>query len=213
MIVAGLTGSIAMGKSTVGTMFVSVGALVFDADVAVEEFYAGNGARAVDAIFPGVLVDGRIDRDRLAGQVLGDEAAIRTLEGLVHPEVAKARARFLERAAAEGRRLAVLDVPLLFETGGEASVDLVIVVSAPEAVQRVRALGRAGIVAAKLDAILLRQVPDSEKRRRAHFVIDTSGSLESTRDQVSQFIRAAAALERHKNRHARDCPGHRNDGP
>ena len=202
MIVAGLTGSIAMGKSTVAAMFAAVGAPVFDADAAVRLFYAGRGKETVEAMFPGVLVNGSIDRDRLAQLVLTDPKALNRLEGLVHPAVADAEARFIERAAAEGRRLTIVDVPLLFETGGESGVDLVVVVSAPESVQRARALQRDGMSDAKLDAMLSRQMSDVEKRRRAHFVIDTAGRLEQTRMQVSQFMRAVAGLAGNRDRRA-----------
>ena len=202
MIVAGLTGSIAMGKSTVAAMFAALGAPVFDADAAVRLFYAGRGKETVEAMFPGVLVNGSIDRDRLAQLVLTDPKALNRLEGLVHPAVADAEARFIERAAADGRRLTIVDVPLLFETGGESGVDLVVVVSAPESVQRARALQRDGMSDAKLDAMLSRQMSDVEKRRRAHFVIDTAGRLEQTRMQVSQFMRAVAGLAGNRDRRA-----------
>src|SRR5271165_360483 len=202
MIVAGLTGSIAMGKSTVAAIFAEFGAPVFDADAAVRMFYAGKGSEAVDAMFPGVLTNGAIDRDRLGELVLADPTALKRLEGLVHPAVADAQARFIASAAAEGRRLAILDVPLLLETGGETGIDLVVVVSAPEPIQRARALQREGMGEAKLEAMLSRQMTDTEKRRRAHFVIDTGGSLDQTRAQVSQFIRASASIAGHGDRHA-----------
>lgn len=194
MILAGLTGSIAMGKSTVAAMFAVLGAPVFDADEAVRVYYAGKGAEAVEAMFPGVVADGVVDRGRLGRLALGDPAALVQLESLVHPAVADARARFVAQAEAEGRRLAIVDVPLLFETVGDSAVDLVVVVSAPTAAQRARAMAREGMHAAKLDAIMLRQMSNSEKRRRAHFVIDTGGSLERTRAQVRQFMRAVAAV-------------------
>ncbi len=202
MIVVGVTGSIAMGKSTVAAMLAALGAPVFDADAAVREHYAGEGARGIEAAFPGVSIDGRIDRERLSRRVLGDPIALKRLEGLVHPEVDKARLRFLERAAGEGRRIAIVDVPLLFEVGGAAMVDLVLVASAPGAIQRARALSRPGMSEASLEAILSQQMSDGEKRLRAHFVIDTSGPLEQTRAQVRQFMRAAAALEGHRRHHA-----------
>ena len=202
MIVAGLTGSIAMGKSTVAAMFATLGVPVFDADAAVRDFYSADGAKMVERQFPGVLVEGQIDRYRLARLALGEAEALKRLESLVHPAIADARARFVARAGAEGRRLTVVDVPLLFETGGELSVDLVVVVSAPEAVQKARAMARDGMNEAKLDAILSRQTTDSEKRRRAHFIIDTSGSFEWTRAQVWQFLRAAVGLEGHEKRNA-----------
>jgi dephospho-CoA kinase len=202
VIIAGLTGSIAMGKSTVAGMFADLGVPTFDADDAVRDFYAGDGAKAVEAAFPGVTVSGQVDRERLGSRVLGDAEALQRLEGLVHPAVAQARVRFLERAAAAGRRLAIVDVPLLFETGGEASVDLVIVVSAPASIQRVRAMGRPGMTEAKLEAILSRQTSDGEKRRRAHFVIDTRGGLELTQAVVAQFIRSTAAMAGGRTGHA-----------
>jgi dephospho-CoA kinase len=200
--IVGLTGSIAMGKSTVAGMFAELGVPTFDADAAVRHFYAGEGAAAVEAEFPGVAVSGEVDREALGLRVLGDAEALLRLEGLVHPAVAQARVRFVERAEAAGRRLVVVDVPLLFETGGEGNVDLVVVVSAPAPVQRARARARAGMTEAKLEAILSRQTPDEEKKPRAHFVIDTRGRLESTRAVVAQFVRSTAALTGGRTRHA-----------
>ena len=202
MIVVGLTGSIAMGKSTVAAMFAEFGVPIFDADEAVRAFYTGEGARSVEAAFPGVTVSGQVDRERLGARVLGDADGLRRLEGLVHPVVGRARLQFVERAAAEGRRLAVVDVPLLLETGGDSNVDLVVVVSAPGSVQRARALAREGMTEAKLEAVLSRQASDVEKRRRAHFVIDTRGTLDETRTIVAQFMRATAALVGGRARHA-----------
>lgn len=202
MIVVGLTGSIAMGKSTVAAMFAEFGVPIFDADGAVRAFYAGEGARSVEAAFPGVTVSGQVDRERLGAHVLGDADALRRLEGLVHPAVGHARVQFVERAAAEGRRLAIVDVPLLLETGGDSNVDLVVVVSAPGSVQRARALAREGMTEAKLEAVLSRQASDVEKRRRAHFVVDTRGSLDQTRAIVAQFMRATAALVGGRARYA-----------
>ena len=202
MIVVGLTGSIAMGKSTVAAMFAEFGVPTFDADAAVREFYAGDGAKSIEAAFPGVMVSGKIDRERLGTRVLGDPSALARLEGLVHPSVAKARVRFLERAAGESRRMAIVDVPLLLETGGHLDVDLVVVVSAPESVQRARAMAREGMTEARLEAVLTRQASDLEKRRRAHFVIDTRGSRASTRAVVAQFMRAGAALTGGRRRDA-----------
>jgi dephospho-CoA kinase len=202
VIVVGLTGSIAMGKSTVAAVFAEFGVPIFDADEAVRAFYAGEGARSVEAAFPGVTVSGQVDRKRLGARVLGDADGLRRLEGLVHPAVGRARLQFVERAAAEGRRLAVVDVPLLLETGGDSNVDLVVVVSAPASVQRARALAREGMTEAKLEAVLSRQTSDVEKRRRAHFIIDTRGSLDETRTIVAQFMRATAALVGGRARHA-----------
>jgi dephospho-CoA kinase len=202
MIVAGLTGSIAMGKSTVAAMFAKLGAPVFDADDSVREFYSGDGAIMIEGAFPGVTANGQIDREQLSARVLVDPMALQRLESLVHPAVAAARARFLERATAEGRQLMIADVPLLFETGGESTVDLILVVSATESLQRARALARDGMTEAKLAAILSRQTSDAEKRRRAHFVIDTGGVLERTRAQVVQFMRAASGTMHGRGGHA-----------
>jgi dephospho-CoA kinase len=191
-----------MGKSTVARMFAELGVPTFDADDAVRDYYAGEGATAIEAAFPGVVVSGQVDRERLGSRVLGDKEALQRLEGLVHPAVAEARVQFLERAAAAGGRFAIVGVPLLFETGGEANVDLVIVASAPESVQRERVLSRAGMTEAKLEAILSRQMSDAEKRRRAHFIIDTRGRFELTRAVVAQFMRSAGALGGGGTRHA-----------
>jgi dephospho-CoA kinase len=202
VIVVGLTGSIAMGKSTVSAMFAELGVPTFDADDAVRDFYAGEGATAIEAAFPGVTVKGQVDRERLGSRVLGDAEALKRLEGLVHPAVGEARSRFIERAAAAGRRVVIVDVPLLFEIGGEANVDLVVVVSAPAPIQRDRALSRAGMTEAKLHAILTRQTSDAEKRHRAHFIIDTRGRLELTRAAVAQFMRSVAAMAGGRTRNA-----------
>ena len=202
MIVLGLTGSIAMGKSTVAAMFAQFGAPVFDADTAVRDFYAGDGARAIGEIFPGALVEGRVARERLSQLVIHDMSALKRLENLVHPAVAAARSRFVKQAASEGRRLIVVDVPLLLETGGQAAVDVIVVVSASASAQRARALARNGMSAEKLDSILSRQMSDFEKRQRSHFVIDTNGSRDETRAQVRQFLRCAAGFERRRDHHA-----------
>jgi len=202
MIVVGLTGSIAMGKSTVASMFLQFGIPVFDADAAVRDFYSGDGAKAVEDIFPGVLAEGRVDRERLSRFVLCDVGALERLESLVHPIVAQARSEFVREAALSGRRLAVVDVPLLFEVGAESTVDVIVVVSAAEPLQRARALARYGMTGERLDSILSRQTSDSEKRRRSHFIIDTNGSLDRTRHQVSQLLRCAAGMERGRNHHA-----------
>ena len=196
MIVVGLTGSIAMGKSALAAIFRELGAPVFDADVAVHEFYRSDGARAVEAAFPGVLVDGAVDRAMLASRVVGDADAMQRLEAIVHPAVAEKRLRFIDMARRAGARAAILDVLLLFETGGEAVVDVVVVVSARPEVQRARALSRPGADAERFEALLKRQTPDVEKRRRAHFVIDTSGALEDSRRQAEDFLRAIVGCER-----------------
>jgi dephospho-CoA kinase len=194
VIIVGLTGSIAMGKSTVAAMFAAEGAPFFDSDAAVHAFYRGAGASTVESLFPGVLLDGVIDRDRLAQRVLGDSAALARLEGVVHPAVAKARRDFVLSAAAQGRRLVVIDIPLLFESGSEVSLDVIVVVSASETVQKARALAREGMTFDRFDKIIARQIPDTEKRRRAHVVIDTNGAVEVTRDRVRGFLRCTAGM-------------------
>jgi dephospho-CoA kinase len=199
MVVVGLTGSIAMGKSALTAIFRALGAPVFDADAEVHAFYRGDGARAVEAAFPGVLVDGAVHRAKLAARVVGDPDAMRRLEAIAHPAVAERRTRFLDGARRAGARAAILDVPLLFETGGEAYVDVVVVVSARAEVQRARALARPGADAERFEALLKRQTPDVEKRRRAHFVIDTSGSLDDSRRQAEDFLRAIVGCEGRRN--------------
>jgi dephospho-CoA kinase len=188
MIVLGLTGSIGMGKSTVGAMFADEGVPVFDADAAVHELQGPGGAlvSAIEAAFPGTTGAQGVDRARLRERVLGDDAAMRRLESIVHPAVAAKRDAFL--AAHAGAPLVVLDVPLLFEAGGWQAVDRIAVVSAPADTQRARVLARPGMTAARLDAILARQLPDAEKRARADFVVPTGGSLRETRAAVRDVI-------------------------
>ena len=190
MIVLGLTGSIGMGKSTTAAMFAEAGALVWNADEAVHRLYARGGAAVgpVDDAFPGVVVDGAVDRNRLAEALGRDDQAFKRLEAIVHPLVAAGRRDDLVAAAAEGVGLAVLDIPLLYETGGETVMDAVVVVTAPVEVQRARVLARPGMTAERLDAILARQVPDAEKRRRADFIVDTGQGLEAARQQVRSII-------------------------
>lgn len=193
MLILGLTGSAAMGKSTVSAMFAARGVPVFDADRTVHGLYAGAAAPVVEGAFPGTTVDGVVDRDLLRARVLGDETAMVRLEGLIHPLVKREKERFLADARGAGRRIVLLDIPLLFETGAENEADLVIVVSAPASIQRDRMLKRPGMTPDRLEAMLARQMPDAEKRRRAHFVIDTSGTLDQTRAQVDAIFRATAA--------------------
>jgi dephospho-CoA kinase len=190
VIVLGLTGSIGMGKSTTTAMFADAGAYVWNADDAVHELYAQGGAAVgpVGEAFPGVVVDGAVDRARLA-EALGDDGeAFHRLEAIVHPLVMKGRLEALAAAEARGVRLAVLDIPLLFETGGDAAVDAVVVVTAPAAVQAARVLARPGMTRERFEAILARQLPDTEKRRRADFVIDTSVGLEAARVRVDEIV-------------------------
>ncbi len=190
MIVLGLTGSIGMGKSTTAKMFAEEGAVVWDADAAVHRLYGPGGAAVapLEQSFPGVIVDGAVDRGHLA-EVLGrDETAFQRLEAIVHPLVAADRAQALKAAQAHGARLAVVDIPLLFETGGDAAVDAVVVVTAEPEVQARRVLARPSMTRERFDAILSRQTPDAEKRARADFLIDTGQGLEAARDQVRRIV-------------------------
>ena len=192
MIVVGLTGSIGMGKSTTSAFFREAGVPVHDADATVHRLYAGKAAPLIEEAFPGTTANGVVDRVKLGAKVLNDPAAMTRLEAIVHPLVGEAERDFRDKARAAGHAMAVLDIPLLLENGGERRVDVVLVVSSPPDVQRERVLARPGMDAQKLEAILARQVPDAEKRRRAHAVIDTGLGLEAARRQVRAFIRAFA---------------------
>lgn len=189
MIVLGLTGSIGMGKSTTTAMFADEGALIWNADEAVHRLYASGGAAVapIAAAFPGAVVDGAVDRDRLAAALGRDDAAFRRLESIAHPLVARGRLEDLAAAEARGVKLAVLDIPLLFETGGDAAVDAVVVVTAPAEVQAARVLARPGMTRERFEAILARQLPDAEKRRRADFIVDTGQGLEAARARVREI--------------------------
>ncbi|MEP9358932.1 dephospho-CoA kinase [Sphingomonas sp. KR3-1] len=194
MITLGLTGSIGMGKSTVAAMFRDEGVPVFDADEAVHQLQGPGGriVSAIEAMFPGTTGPEGVDRPALRAQVFGDQAAFARLESIMHPAVGEERETFLARHA--GAALVVLDVPLLFETGGDAGVDRVAVVSAPPDVQRRRTLARPGMTAARFEEILARQMPDAAKRARADFVIPTGGSLDETRAAVRDVIACLEAL-------------------
>lgn len=190
MIVIGLTGSIGMGKSTVTAMFAEEGAIVWNADDAVHRLYArrGEGVAAIAARFPEAVVDGAVDRGVLSGLVLDDDSALADLEAIIHPLVAADRAHTIDAAVREGADLIVLDIPLLFEKGYEKFFDMVVVVSAPADVQKARVMARPGMSEKKFRAILMKQTPDAEKRRRADFVIETGVSLEETRAQVKALV-------------------------
>jgi dephospho-CoA kinase len=192
MKVIGLTGSIGMGKSTTATMFREAGIPVYDADAAVHDLYDEGGAAVgpVGEAFPGVVKDGRVDREALRQRVLGQPEELKRLNAIVHPLVGKDRVGFFAKAEADGADMVVLDVPLLFETGGHERVDAVVVVSAPPEQQRERVLARPGMTPDRLDAILAQQMADAEKRARAHFVIDTGCGLEPARAQVRDIIAA-----------------------
>ncbi len=200
MRIVGLTGSIASGKSTVASMLRARGVPVFDADETVHLLYAGAAATKIEAAFPGTVKAGKVDRDALARRVLGDAEALARLEAIVHPLVRSARKSFLERAKRDGAEIAVLEIPLLFETGAENEADAVVVASAPEATLRSRALTRPSMTEEKLASILKRQTPDAEKRARADFVVDTSGALDETERQVDRLIESLARFDPRKER-------------
>jgi dephospho-CoA kinase len=195
MIRLGLTGSIGMGKSTTAGLFAAEGLPVYDADAAVHALYAPGGAAVgpLGAAFPGVVVAGAVDRARLSEAVVGRPEAMARLEAIVHPLVRQAQIDFLAKAEAAGAPIVVLDIPLLFETGGDRFVDAVVVVSAPLELQRARVLDRPGMSPEKFEAILAKQTPDAEKRRRADYVIDTGQGLEAAREQVRSVLAAARA--------------------
>ena len=194
MFVLGLTGSLGMGKSTTAQFFADAGVPVHDADAVVHQLYEGQAVAAIEAAFPGTTVDGTVDRAKLAARVLNDPAALKRLEEIVHPLVEEAEQRLLAEAEKRGKKVAVLDIPLLFETGGERRVDAVVVVSAPGEVQRARLLERPGMTIAKIESILARQMPDAEKRARADFIVDTSRGFDAARAQVRAILDAVATM-------------------
>jgi dephospho-CoA kinase len=199
MIVLGLTGSIGMGKSTTARMFAEAGVPVHDSDEAVHRLYRGEAARLIERAFPGTAQDGVVDRARLAGHVLGDAAALKRLENIIHPLVRADANAFVARHRSAGAPLVVLDIPLLFETGGRDRVDKVVVVTAPPEIQRERVLARPGMTPEKFEAILAKQVPDEDKRRLADFVIDTGQGMEAARRAVEKII---AGLTGEKPKHS-----------
>lgn len=188
MITLGLTGSIGMGKSTTSKMFADAGIPVLDSDAVVHELYSGRAVPLIEAAFPGTVLDGIVDRVRLSKVVLGRPEALQKLERIVHPLVAQERERFLALCRAEGHKVVVLDIPLLFETGGTDLVDKILVVTADDEVQRQRVMQRPGMTDEKFRAILSRQTPDGEKRARADYVIDTGLGMEAARRAVSGII-------------------------
>ena len=191
----GLTGSIGMGKSETAKLFARLGIPVYDSDAAVHRLYEPGGAAApeIAKAFPDAVIDGRVDRAALSKRLAGDDAAFRKLEAIVHPLVAEDQRRFMEKATADGAEMVVQDIPLLFETGGHARMDAVVVVSAPSELQRRRVLERPGMTAEKLDQILSRQMPDEEKRAKAHYVVETDKGLDHAFEQVKAVIAALKA--------------------
>ena len=196
MFILGLTGSIGMGKSTTAQLFADEGVPVHDADAAVHRLYEGEAVPLIEAAFPGTTENGKVDRQKLAKTVVGNPDALKRLEAIVHPLVAKARDHFLQAAKAAGSAVVVLDIPLLYETGGEALVDVVVVVSASAAIQRQRVLARPGMTIEKFETLLAKQMPDAEKRKRADFILDTGHGIESARDQVREILKQVATMPR-----------------
>jgi dephospho-CoA kinase len=199
MIILGLTGSIGMGKSTTAKLFAEAGVPVYDADATVHSLYEGEAAPAIEAAFPGTTVDGKVDRARLSAQVVHNAVAMQRLEKIVHPMLGASRQKFLDDAERSGAPVAVVDVPLLFETGGEKRVDAVVVVTTTPENQHQRILARDNMTAEKLDAILARQLPDAEKRKRADFVVDTSHGLDPVRVRIRDILDQAAKMPRRRS--------------
>ena len=188
MLILGLTGSIGMGKSTTAKLFAEAGVPVYDADAAVHKIYEGEAAPAIEAAFPGTTVDGKVDRARLSAKVVHNPDAMKQLEQIVHPMLGASRKKFFEDAEAAGAPVVVLDIPLLYETGGEKRVDAVVVVTTTPELQRERVLARGTMDQAKLDSILARQLPDAEKRERADFIVDTSDGLDPVRERIRDIL-------------------------
>jgi dephospho-CoA kinase len=198
MFVLGLTGSLGMGKSTTARFFADEGVPVHDADAAVHRLYEGEAVPLIEAAFPGTTAGGRVDRNKLGERVLGNPAAMRKLEAIVHPLVRKEEERFLAQAERQGATVAVLDIPLMFETGGDKRCDAVVVVSAPAETQRRRVLERPGMTEEKFQALLGKQLPDAEKRARADFIVDSGQGFEAARAQVREILRAVGKMPKRR---------------
>ncbi|WMT75089.1 dephospho-CoA kinase [Bradyrhizobium sp. Ash2021] len=198
MLILGLTGSIGMGKSTTAKLFAEAGVPVYDADAIVHQLYEGEAAPAIEAAFPGTTSDGKVDRNKLSARVVHDPSALKQLEQIVHPMLGASRQKFFADAEASGAPVVVVDVPLLFETGGEKRVDAVVVVTTSPENQRERVLARGIMDDARLDAILARQLPDAEKRKRADFIVDTSHGLEPVRDQIRDILVEVVKMPRRR---------------
>jgi dephospho-CoA kinase len=199
MFVLGLTGSIGMGKSTTAQLFTELGVPVYDADATVHRLYEREAVAAIEQAFPGTTGAGGVDREKLSAYVVGNAPAMKQLESIVHPMLRAHEKEFLTGAEQAGAPVAVLDIPLLFETGAENRVDAVLVVSAPEEVQHARILARPNMTAAKLATILARQMSDADKRARADFVVDTSSGLESAREQIRHVLAKVATMPRRRS--------------
>jgi len=198
MLLLGLTGSIGMGKSTTAKLFEEAGVPVYDADATVHKIYEGEAVSAVEAAFPGSTVNGKVDRQKLSGMVVNNPDAMKRLETIVHPMLRSHQVKFLSDAETSGAPVAVLDIPLLYETGGENRVDAVVVVSTTPDVQRARILARDNMTPDKLDAILSRQLPDAEKRARADFVVDTSHGLDPVRQRIGEILKEVAKMPKRR---------------
>jgi dephospho-CoA kinase len=194
MFILGLTGSIGMGKSTTAKMFAEEGVPVHDSDAVVHRLYDGEAVAAIEAAFPGTTANGRVDRNRLAAHVVAHPGDFKKLEALVHPLVRAAEQRFLAEAAKAGAKVVLLDIPLLYETAGDARCDAVVVVSAPADVQRERVFARGGMTDERFETIIARQVPDAVKRERADFVVDSSKGFDHARAQVREILAAVARM-------------------
>ncbi|UGY18703.1 dephospho-CoA kinase [Bradyrhizobium septentrionale] len=198
MLILGLTGSIGMGKSTTAKLFIEAGVPVYDADAAVHQLYEGEAAPAIEAAFPGTTANGKVDRAKLSARVVHDAAAIKRLEQIVHPMLGASRQKFFADAEVAGAPIVVVDIPLLFETGGEKRVDAVVVVTTSPELQRERVLARGTMDAAKLDAIIAKQMPDAEKRKRADFIVDTSHGLDPVRACIRDILAEVAKMPKRR---------------
>src|SRR3954447_21733930 len=198
MLILGLTGSIGMGKSTTGKLFVEAGVPLYDADAEVHRLYEGEAVPAIEAAFPGTTDNGKVDRQKLSARVVHDPAAMKQLEQIVHPMLGAGRKKFFDDAERAGVPVVVVDVPLLYETGGEKRVDAVVVVTTSPETQRERILARGTMTDEALDAILARQLPDAEKRKRADFVVDTSHGLDPVRAAIRDILAEVAKMPRRR---------------
>jgi dephospho-CoA kinase len=198
MLLIGLTGSLGMGKSTTAKFFAEAGVPVHDADAYVHQLYEGEAVPAIEASFPGTTSGGKVDRQKLGARVFGDRDALQRLEAIVHPLVRAGTARFVTDAERRGAAMAVVDIPLLFETGAADQFDAIVVVTAPPEIQRARALERPGMTPDKLDSILAKQMPDAEKRRRADFIVDTGHGMAAARAQVAAILQALSKMPRRR---------------
>lgn len=199
MIILGLTGSIGMGKSTTAKLFAEAGVPVYDADATVHQLYEGEAAPAIEAAFPGTTAGGKVDRQKLSARVVHDPAAMKRLEQIVHPMLGASRQKFFEEAERAGAPVAVVDVPLLYETGGEKRVDAVVVVTTSPENQRARIMARGTMTGEALDSILARQLPDAEKRKRADFVVDTSHGLDPVRARIRDILQQVVKMPQRRS--------------